>query len=188
MFAYPLADGAELRPLEPWQAAEFAAYVDRARAHLAPWLPWATAVTDEESAREFLQRYADSLASDEGRIYGIWLDGALVGGTLFRVFDTRFGVCEVGVWLAPEVEGRGLVTRAVRHMIDWAVGARGMARVEWRVVPENARSIAGAKRLGMTRDGVLRQAFPLNGVRHDVEVWSVLADEWRGGQFHGATT
>ncbi|MBX6358413.1 MAG: GNAT family N-acetyltransferase [Micromonosporaceae bacterium] len=180
MFAHPLAEGAELRPLEPWQAAEFAAHVERSRAHLAPWLPWATTVADEQSARAFLQQYAEEQARDGGRIYGIWVDGVLSGGTLFRVFDTRLGVCEVGVWLAPEVEGRGLVTRAVRHMIDWAIGVRGMARVEWRTVPENARSIACATRLGMTREAVLRQAFPVNGVRHDVEVWSVLADEWRG--------
>lgn len=178
MFAYPLGDGAELRPLEPWQAAEFAGYVSRSRAHLAPWLPWATTVADEESARQFLRRYADAQANDAGRIYGIWLDGVLVGGTVFRVFDVDAGICEVGVWLAPEAEGRGLITRAVRHMIDWAIGVRGMARVEWRTLPHNHRSVASAKRQGMTREGVLRQAFPIDGVRHDVEIWSLLADEW----------
>jgi hypothetical protein len=30
----------------------------------------------------------------------------------------------------------------------------------------------------MTRDGVLRQRYPYRGVRHDSEVWSVLAQEW----------
>lgn len=54
--AYPLSPGAELRPLEPWQAAEFAAHVAAARDHLAPWLPWARTVVDTESARAFLQR------------------------------------------------------------------------------------------------------------------------------------
>lgn len=91
-------------------------------------------------------------------------------------------MCEIGVWLAPEAVGRGLVTGAVRHMIDWAVGVRGMARVEWLTATINDRSIAVAKRLGMTLDGVLRRAFPLNGVRHDFEVWSVLADEWLAGK------
>jgi RimJ/RimL family protein N-acetyltransferase len=174
MLAIALADNAELRALEPWQAAEFAAHVEHARAHLAPWLPWASAVVDEDSARGFLQRYADEQARDGGRVYGIWLDGGLVGGTLFRVFEPRFGVCEIGVWLAPEAQGRGLVTRAAQRMIEWAFDVRGMARVEWRTVPENARSIATAKRLGMSLDGVLRQAYPVNGVRHDVEVWSLL--------------
>lgn len=31
----------------------------------------------------------------------------------------------------------------------------------------------------MSREGVLRQAgFPLDGMHQDVEVWSLLADEW----------
>jgi hypothetical protein len=34
----------------------------------------------------------------------------------------------------------------------------------------------------MSRDGVLREAFPIEGVHHDVEVWSILAGEWRARQ------
>jgi len=74
--------------------------------------------------------------------------------------------------------GRGLITRASTVMIDWAFRARHMNRVEWRCATTNTRSSAVARRLGMTREGVLREAFPLNGVRHDVEVWAVLASEW----------
>jgi ribosomal-protein-serine acetyltransferase len=179
MLALPLADDAELRPLEPWHAGEFAAHADRSRAHLAPWLPWVEIVSDAESARGWLQSYADRQARDEGRLYGIWVGGVLSGGTLFRVFDTRSGVCEVGVWLAPEAEGRGLVTTAARHMIDWAVAVRGMTRVEWRTMPANERSIAVARRLGMRREGVLRSSFRLGGALQDTEVWALLADDWR---------
>ena len=176
MLKLTLGDGAELRALEPWQAAEFAAYVEVNRAHLAPWLPWATSITDKAGARDFLQRYADRQAADQGRIYGIWLDGWLVGGALFRGFDHYAGIAELGVWLAPEAQGRGLVTRACRHLIDWAF-ARGVHRVEWHVATDNERSIAVAKRLGMTREGVLREAFLVNGTRQDAEVWSLLAGE-----------
>ncbi len=179
MLSLSLADNAELRALEPWRAGEFAAYLDRVRPHLAPWLPWARSVTNEAEARRWLQRYADRQAKDEGRIYGIWAGEDLVGGTLFRVFDAADGVCEIGVWLAPEAEGGGLITRAARHMIDWAFNSRAMSRVEWHCVPENVRSVAVARRLGMTRDGVLRSAFFYNGERHDVEVWSLLAGEYR---------
>lgn len=178
MFAHPLGEGAELRPLEPWLAPEFAAYLEGARAHLAPWLPWASRLTTIEAAQEWLQRYADSQARDGGRIYGIWLDGTLVGGALFRTFDLLSKSCELGVWIAPEAEGRGLITRAVEALIGWAVDVRGMVRVEWRAVPTNDRSLAVAKRLGMTREGVLRQAFLHNGEYRDVEVWTLLAEEW----------
>lgn len=179
MLTQALTEEAEMKALEPWRAEEFAAYIERERDHLAPWLPWAEALTDVDSARDWLQAYADRAAHDTGRIYGIWLDGELAGGTLFRVFDTRAGVAEIGVWLAPRAGGRGLVTLAVERMIAWAMRERGIGRIEWRCVPGNARSQAVAKRLGMTLDGTLRAAFPYRGVRHDVEVWSLLADEWR---------
>ncbi|MDT0345612.1 GNAT family N-acetyltransferase [Streptomyces litchfieldiae] len=179
MLSTPLGPGAELHPLEPWQAAELAAYTDRAREHLEPWLPWAHAVTDEESARRFLQRYADRQAADDGRIYAIRLDGELVGGMIFRLFDAAQGSCELGAWLAPEAQGRGLVTRAASVMIDWAVGVRGLARVEWLVSPHNGPSIAVARRLGMTHEGTLRSVFEMGGRRHDLQVWALLADEWR---------
>lgn len=188
MFALPLTDtagaagtaaAAELRPLEPWQAAEFARHIDRARDHLTPWLPWVDAITDQEAARDWLQAYADRQAADEGRIFGLWRDGELVGGVLFRIFDAATGVCEIGVWVAPEAEGSGVVTRAARQLIRWAFEARGMARVEWLAFTSNTRSEAVAKRLGMTCEGVRRQAFPYRGVRHDVAVWALLADEWR---------
>ncbi|MCM2576733.1 GNAT family N-acetyltransferase [Streptomyces meridianus] len=179
MFTVDLGDGAELRPLEPWQAPEFLAHIDRARAGVDPWIPWATRTTDLESAVKVLRSYADRQAADTGRIYGIWLDGSLVGGVMFPVFDTESGVCEIGCWLEPAAEGRGLVVRSARRLVDWAFGERGMSRIEWRVSPDNIRSINVARRLGMTCDGVLRENFPYRGVRRDMAVWSLLASEWR---------
>lgn len=178
MLSHSLGEAAELRPLEPWQAPAFAAYLERHRAHLAPWLPWAVSITDAEGARAFLQRYADGTAADGRRIYGLHLDGELVGGTLFRIFEPAASLAEIGVWLSPAAEGRGLITRAATAMVDWAVRERGIHRVEWRCVPENARSRAVAVRLGMTHEGTLRESFGHAGRRWDTEVWSVLGPEW----------
>jgi len=180
MFARSLgADGAELRPLEPWQAAEFLAHMDRGRDFIGQHIALADVVTDLESARSFLQSYADRAATDTGRIYGIWADGTLVGGVMFRTMEVAHGVAEAGCWLEPAGTGRGLVTRAVRAIMDWAFGERGLHRIEWQAAAANAPSIAVAKRLGMSRDGVLRQSYLRHGRYVDMEVWSVLAPEWR---------
>ncbi|MEU2671640.1 GNAT family protein [Streptomyces sp. NPDC007164] len=178
MFTLPLGDTAQLRPLEPWHAQEFLAHIDRARPHVDPWIPWATFSTDRASATAVLQRYADKQAGDAARIYGIWLDGTLVGGVMFTRFDSTSGVCEVGCWLEAAGEGRGLVTRACRALLDWAFTERGMSRAEWWVWSGNTRSVEVARRLGMTRDGVLRKHTEYQGERRDIEVWSVLAEEW----------
>ena len=73
--------------------------------------------------------------------------------------------------------GNGLVTEAVQAMIDWAMDVRGIHRVEWRCAPENTASSAVARRLGMRREGVLRESFPHRGRAEDVEVWALLASE-----------
>ncbi|MFD2078262.1 Protein N-acetyltransferase, RimJ/RimL family [Actinopolymorpha cephalotaxi] len=172
-------DGAELRPLEPWRAEEFLAHMDRGRELVGEYIGLADAVADLDSSRAFLRSYADKAATDTGRIYGIWLDGKLVGGVLFRTMDVARGNAEAGCWLEPSAVGRGLVTRAARVIIDWAVEERGIHRVEWRAATGNTASIAVARRLGMTREGVLRESSPHRGTRHDVEIWSVLAPEWR---------
>jgi RimJ/RimL family protein N-acetyltransferase len=177
MFSIDLGGGAELRPLEPWQAEEFLAHMDRARESVDPWIPWASVNQDLASATATLQRYADLQARDAGRLFGIWLDGTLVGGTMFVAFDTRFGQCEIGCWLEPAGTGRGLVTRAVRVLIDWAVHTRGMHRVEWRCRPDNTASAAVAERLGMRLEGTLREVFPWHGARHDNQVWALLATD-----------
>ncbi|WP_329413887.1 GNAT family N-acetyltransferase [Streptomyces sp. NBC_00704] len=180
MYATSLGDdGAELRPLEPWHAEEFLAHLERGREFINRYVPFGSKATDAAGAREVLQRYADMRAADTGSLHGLWLDGRLVGGVLFLNFDAEAGNCEVGCWLEPAGTGRGLVTRAVRVLIDFAVEQRGIQRVEWVASAGNTPSLDVARRLGMTRDGVRRQAYPYRGVRHDLEVWSVLAQEWR---------
>ena len=181
MFVKPLTDNAELRPLEPYHAEEFFANINRGRDFIGQYISLADTIKDLEAARAYLPGYAHKAATDTGRIYGIWLDNTLVGGVLFRTMDLDQGTAEAGCWLEPTAAGNGLVTRAARVIIDWAIREREVHRVEWLVSSANAASIAVARRLGMSRDGVLRQYYLYRGVRHDMEVWSVLAPEWIDG-------
>ncbi|PZS18776.1 MAG: RimJ/RimL family protein N-acetyltransferase [Pseudonocardiales bacterium] len=183
MFAIPLGnDGAELRPLEPWRAEEFLAHMDRGREFVGEHIALPDVVTDLESSRSFLRAYADKAAADAGRIYGIWTEGTLVGGVLFRTMDVEGRTAEAGCWLEPSAVGSGLATRAARVIINWAIEERGIHRVEWLVAAANGASIAVAQRLGMRKDGVLRESYLYRGKRHDIEVWSVLAPEWRASR------
>ncbi|MFE1773669.1 GNAT family N-acetyltransferase [Streptomyces sp. NPDC059008] len=183
MYAISLGDdGAQLRPLEPWQAPEFLAHMDRGREFIGRHNALPDVVTDLESSRAYLRTYAEKAAADTGRIHGIWAGGELVGAVILRTMDVAQGTAEAGCWLEPSAVGRGLVTRAARVLIDWAVEERGIHRVEWWVSAGNEPSIAVARRLGMTRDGVLRESHLHRGERHDEEIWSVLAPDWRAAK------
>lgn len=180
MYAISLGDdGAELRPLEPWHAEEFLAHLDRGREFIGQFIAFGSKATDVESAQAMLQRYADMRAADTASLHGLWLEGKLVGGVLFLNFDAENGNCEIGCWLEPAGTGRGLVTRAMRILIDFAIEQRGIHRVEWIAATGNTPSLNVARRLGLTLEGVRRSSHPYGGVRQDLEVWSILAPEWR---------
>lgn len=184
MIAAELAPGVELGPLEPWQAEEFAAHLDRAREHIRPWVGPSFVTTDLAGARATLQRYADGAARDGIRILGIREHGALVGGVMLVEFSAASGTCELGCWLEPDAEGKGYISGACRELLRWVFEVRGLHRAEWRCRADNARSSAVAERLGMTLEGVLREAWLVNGdgpdekTWHDKQVWSILAHEW----------
>lgn len=178
MFTLSLSDGAQLAPLEVWHADEFAEHLDRAREHIRPWVGPTFVTDDVDGARATLTRYAERAAADGARLFGIWRDGTLVGGVMFTAFDVATGVCEIGCWLEPSAEGHGLITAASGVLLDWALTVRGLHRAEWICRADNERSAAVARRLGMTLEGVRREAWPYQGVRYDKQVWSVLAPEW----------
>jgi RimJ/RimL family protein N-acetyltransferase len=174
-----VAEGVRLQPLEVWHAAEFAEHLDRARDHIRPWVGPAFVTDSVDGARATLRRYADAAAADGARLYGLWEGDVLVGGVMFVVFEPGWGSCEIGCWLEPSAEGKGLVTRAVSALLDWAFGARGMSRAEWRCRTDNQRSVAVAHRLGMHPEGVLRSSWVYQGRRYDKQVFSLLPDEWQ---------
>ena len=59
---------------------------------------------------------------------------------MFVPFEAADGWREVGCWLEPAAEGRGLVTPATTQLLDWAFTVRGLVRVEWRCRADNERS------------------------------------------------
>ena len=180
MYARPLGPGAQLAPLEPWRAAEFLANLDRCRTHITPWVGRSFVATDLESAEAVLRRYWDAQGSTGAGIHGIRLDGVLVGGVMFVSVDTGSGVAEVGCWLEPAAEGRGLVTRATGLLIDWAFRERGVRRIIWHTLSANARSIGTARRLGLTY-----QEADDSGDEPE-EIWSTTPEDWFGHRNGGA--
>jgi ribosomal-protein-serine acetyltransferase len=177
MFSHSLSPTAQMRPLEPWRAEEFAEHLDRAGEHIRPWVSPAFVTHGVEAARATLERFADRSAHDTGRIYGIWDDGILVGGVMFAHFDAPSRVCEIGCWLEPGAEGRGLITTACQVLVDWAFNERRMHRIEWYCRADNVRSAAVAERLGMTYEGEMREATLVDGVYYGKSVWARLASD-----------
>jgi ribosomal-protein-serine acetyltransferase len=179
MFKYDLGDGAELGILEMRHAAEFLAFVDENREHLAEYLPWANIVTSLESAQEFIKRGVTRYAEDGLPWVGIWQGGEMAGGILFFPVDQRIGATDIGFWLGYRFTGRGLMTRSARAMLGFVFDDLKLNRVGLQAEPDNVRSRAVADRLGFTIEGVRRQGWRNGDKLVDAAVYSLLAIEWQ---------
>ncbi|MCL3778739.1 GNAT family N-acetyltransferase [Actinomyces sp. 186855] len=70
----------------------------------------------------------------------------------------------VGYWIGSPWEGRGVMTLALAMVIDHLLGPQvGLHRVEVAVRPDNARSLAVCRRLGLEREGLRRGLMHIDG-------------------------
>jgi len=173
----PRAQGLELRLKEERDAEELYGVIDRHRAYLARWLPWAADQTPDGTL-EFIRQCHRQYTLGDAVTTAIVVDGAIAGVVGVHELSRLHQTTSIGYWLAPEYQGRGLMTRAVRAYVDAALGPWGLHRVELRAAVHNERSRAVAERLGFVEEGVARQAERVGEERYDLVVYSVLAPDW----------
>jgi ribosomal-protein-serine acetyltransferase len=173
----PIAPGAVLRPFEPTDSGELTEVVAANREHLAHWLPWAESHGFEDSV-EYLERKQVQIEANDGFEGSIVLDGRIVGAAGFHAIDWLNRSSSIGYWLAAEVVGRGLMTSAVRALLDRAFGVWDLHRVVIEVVVDNARSRAIPERLGFREEALLREAKLIRGRYEDAVLYAMLVSEW----------
>ena len=164
-----------LRPPRMSDAEELFALVNSGRAYLRRWLPWVDTI---RSARDYRPWIEGRVGGNEYRLLIVY-KGAVVGATGIGDLDSPHKVGEIGYWLTEDMQGRGIVTRACRTLLDCAFGSWGLNRVQIRVATGNRKSLAIPKRLGFQFEGVQRQAELVNGEYYDLALHSMLASEWR---------
>jgi ribosomal-protein-alanine N-acetyltransferase len=124
--------------------------------------------------------------------YGIVPRGAdgAVGIVQLWSVERDFSTAEWGFVIGESYWGSGVFTRSAHLFLDaifldGVFGAAGVFRLEARAVVYNARGNGFLRKLGLTREGILRGGFHTGGLALDQNMWSMLASEWtsrRGAQ------
>ncbi|MGA9566400.1 MAG: GNAT family protein [Candidatus Korobacteraceae bacterium] len=87
-----------------------------------------------------------------------------VGGVGFLVGrDIARMSAEMGYWLSEDFWGRGIATRAVTAMSEWAFDNYKLTRVFAMAFAHNAASIRVLEKSGFEREGVMRRSAIKNG-------------------------
>jgi [ribosomal protein S5]-alanine N-acetyltransferase len=160
-----------IRPLTPDDAGELAALLAENREFLAPFEP----VRDDRFYTVEGQR--ERIANDEPLAFAI-LAGDRIAGTvaLSNVVFGAFHSANLGYWIAEQLNGRGLATRAVGEMIEFAFGELGLHRLEAGTLVDNIPSQRVLEKNGFEQIGLARRYLQIAGEWRDHLLFQRTAD------------
>lgn len=167
--AASLPGGVSLRIVREADAELLAEAYRRNSEHLAPWEPVRSA--------EFLSA-AGQRASIEDKLgmfdAGTGVPWVLVAGgravgtlTLSGIVRGPFLSANLGYWVDQEVNGRGICTAAVAHVLDAARTTLGLHRVQAATLLHNAASQKVLRRTGFQEIGTAPQYLKIAGSWQD---------------------
>jgi RimJ/RimL family protein N-acetyltransferase len=117
--------------------------------------------------------------------YGIVPQGADAAVGIIQLWsvEREFSTAEWGFVIGQPFWGTGVFTRSAQLFLDAVFldslfGSSEVLRLESRAVIHNHRGNGFFRKLGATREGVLRGGFRLDDGVCDQVMWSILAPEW----------
>jgi len=115
--------------------------------------------------------------------FAVEVDGVLAGQvTAAPIHWGALSSASVGYWIGGSWEGRGIMALSVAMVLDHLLGPEvGLHRVEINVRPENERSLALCRRLGLREEGLRRGLMNIDGAWADHLSFAVVAEEVTDG-------
>ena len=161
----------EIRDLQPGDASALVKYANNRRVslQLRDVFPFPYGAAD---AAAFLERSFARLPREN---FAIATPEELIGGIgLHRGSDVYRRSAEIGYWLAEPFWGRGIATRAVRALTDWAFASFDLARISAGVFETNPASARVLEKAGFEIEGRMRRHVTKDGRTFDQLVYARL--------------
>jgi ribosomal-protein-alanine N-acetyltransferase len=137
----------------------------------------------EDDALEWIGRHQQSF--DEGsslELATVLREGHVLCGSIGLAFRRDHLCAEMGYWIGVPYWGRGYCTEAARALIRHGFEDRGLHRIHAVHFGTNPASGRVMRKIGMVYEGRLREHARKWGVFQDLEVYGILAREFRDAE------
>ncbi|MDP5276215.1 GNAT family N-acetyltransferase [Chengkuizengella axinellae] len=178
MFSYKIEDDLYLKLIELKDAEKIFHLIDQSRDHLRKWLGWVDMTIFEDDYKRIVEQSLVQFAENKSIDTVIIYKDKYVGKAAFNKIDPSIKQVTLAYWLGNEYQGKGIITKVVKSLTDYAIHEMNMNRVEIRVAKENKKSRAVPERLDFVQEGCIRRAEWLYDHYVDHTVYSMLAEDW----------
>lgn len=133
-----------------------------------------------EITRMVLRDWTEGYERPDRYNWGIVLkeDGRLIGNISVVHLHEHVDACEIGYCMGKNWWGGGIMTEALRAVVDHLFENVGFNRISARHDPRNIGSGRVMQKAGMTYEGTLRQVDRNNMGVCDASYYSILRSEW----------
>ena len=143
-------------------ADELFRLIDNDRQYLNRWLAWPSYVKSMDDTKAFIKQSLHDFADQKSLTCAIEFQQQVVGVISFNKIHQSLKKVELGYWLGSGWQGRGIVTRGCRHLVQYAFDS-GMEKIQISVAEDNQSSRNICERLGFTLEGVISNAENVQG-------------------------
>lgn len=170
-----LFEDISLRPLQTDDSNDIYNTIDSEREYLGRWQSFVSRTNSVADIQKFV---SDSLSTGE-KTFTIRKGDKFIGLIGFKSTDKESRKTEIGYWLSQPYQGKGIMTRAVDCLCNYAFEELEMNRVQIKCAVGNTPSSNIPKRLVFQREGVERAGELFAGGEFvDIEIYSLLKHEY----------
>ena len=164
-----------LKQLELTDTPDIFNTIDTQREHLGPWLPFVETTKQLSDTHAFVESVVNSPKDRMEYTFTIRVNGRMAGLIGFKATDRANKKTEIGYWLSRDFLGRGIMSRSVSTLCDFAFRELDMNRIQIKCALANTPSRNIPQRLGFKLEGIERAGELLTGgVFTDLAVYSRL--------------
>lgn len=167
-----------LKEIELSDAEDIFKLIDSDRENLRIWLSFVDSTKEIEDTKDFIRSILFLPEDIRDFVAVIIYNEQKIGLIGFKLTDFVNKKTEIGYWISKEFENKGIVTKSVVKMINYAFNNLELNRIQIKCGIGNEKSSKIPKKLNFKFEGIERSAELLNGKFIDAEVYSILKDEW----------
>jgi len=164
-----------IRLIAPGDHEAWYAVIDNNRERLREYFPVTTrAVEDLAAAESFVEARMQQVLRKDGYFFVIVENANIVGAVIIKEVNWRVPKCELAYFIDAAYEGKGIITAAVKWVVNYCFEVLAMEKICIMVNPANEGSRQVALRSGFVKEGHMRNEFRTgHGLLSDVEYYGL---------------
>ncbi|MBD8389907.1 GNAT family N-acetyltransferase [Dysgonomonas sp. BGC7] len=145
------------------------------REYMREWLPFVDTTHVVEDTADFVNHVLQTTDKQ----FTIFYQDKFVGLVGFKDTDWSNKKTEIGYWLSQHAQGKGIIIRSVKELIQYAFDEMDMNRIQIKVAEGNHKSRRIPEKIGFQNEGIERDGELLvDNIYTDIVVYSLLKREY----------